>query len=72
MKNRVHTGKNKCEWVLMGADGCVGVWGAPGTHKQGKLGVLGVSQDLIWVPWPGKFPRTSCFCRLGAKVRNCM
>ena len=31
------------------------------TTKQGKQGAFGVSGDMIWALWPGKFPRTSCF-----------
>ena len=45
----------------MGADGCVGVHKAREAQKQGKQGSFRVSQVRNWVPWPGKFPRTSCF-----------
>ena len=50
-----------------GSDGCVGVQGARGTQKQGKQGTFMVSQARIWDLWPGKFPRTSCFGRVGKK-----
>ena len=54
-------GKKECEWVRMGADGCVGVPKARETQKEVKQGSFGVLQDRIWSLWPGKFPRTSCF-----------
>ena len=53
-----------CRWAWMGADGCVGTWGARGTQKQGKQGTFRASQTRIWVLWPGKFPRTWCFERV--------
>ena len=55
------------KWVGMGAHGCVGTHNAWATQKQGKKGVLLVSQTKIWVLWPGKFPRTSCFGVFGKK-----
>ena len=61
MKFRVRTGENRCKWVWMGVDGCVRVQGVQGTQKQDNWGSFRVSQTRIWVLWPGKFPRTSCF-----------
>ena len=70
MKCWVLTGENRYKWVCMGADGCVGSQGARGIQKQGKRGVFRVAQVRIWVLWPGKFPRTSCFWRFGEKCKK--
>ena len=61
MKFRVRTGENRCKWVWMGVNGCVRVQGVQETQKQDNWGSSRVSQTRIWVLWPGKFPRTSCF-----------
>ena len=53
--------------MRMGADRCFGVQGARGTQKQGKQGTYMVLKVRIWVLWPGKFPRTSCFGRVCKK-----
>ena len=52
----MQTGTNRCAWVRMGADGCVGVQGAREAQKQGKRGALRVMQGRIWALCPGKFP----------------
>ena len=62
-KHGVQIGTNRYKWVWMGADGCVGVWGARGTPKQGNQGSFKVVQVRIWALWPGKFPRTSRFAK---------
>ena len=56
----------------MGAHGCVGAQGAREAQKQGKNGSFRVSQDRIWVLWPGKFPQTSRFCECVKKWCECV
>ena len=63
MKTRVHTGENRCEWVWMGADGCVGAQGHGGTHKKGKQRHKWCVGHALIPIWSGKFPRTSCFVK---------
>ena len=69
-KYSVKTDTNRYKWVQMGVDGCDIVCKARGTQKQGKRGAFRVSQARNWVLWPGKFPRTSCFGRLGQKCQE--
>ena len=63
-----------CEWVRSDVDGCEWVrMGALGHRMHGggmetrqeeaKMNLQGIFQWL----WPGKFPRTSCFCEFGKK-----
>ena len=45
----------------MGLDRCFGEQGHEGTQKQGDWGTFRVINVMIWVLWPGIFPRTLCF-----------
>ena len=67
---RVQTGSNRCKWVRMGVGGCVGTWGTRGTTKTRQEETKMAVNHMVWVIWPGKFPRTSCFAKKNEK--KCM
>ena len=66
-KSSIQTGLNRCKWVRMDADGCIRAQGTWESQKQGTQAEFMVTQARICVLWPGKFPRTSCFCNFGKK-----